>query len=65
MALSVSMIPNRPGSSRGGATGNSQKARNATPVVTASAVRASRYRSGWRSASQISTAAGIRKWVPP
>jgi DNA-binding MarR family transcriptional regulator len=29
MALSVSTIPNRPGSSRGGATGNSQKARKA------------------------------------
>jgi hypothetical protein len=39
-ATSVSTIPKRAGSSRGGATGKSQKHANASPVVTASAVRA-------------------------
>jgi len=37
---SVSRIPKRAGSSRGGATGKSQKQTNASPVITASAVRA-------------------------
>jgi hypothetical protein len=58
---SVSAIPKLPGSSRGGATGYSQKHPNPAAVVTASDVRARAYRSGWRSSSQPSATAGIRK----
>jgi hypothetical protein len=46
IALSVSTIAKRPGSSCGCATGKSQKQTNASPVVTASAVRAQPYRPG-------------------
>jgi hypothetical protein len=61
----VSTNPKLAGSSRGGATGYSQKQTNATAVVTARAVRARAYRSGWRSSSQAKMAAGTRKCVPP
>ena len=58
-------MPKWAGSSRGGATGNSQKTTNATAEVTTSAVRARPYWPGWRHSSQPPAIAGTRKWVPP
>jgi hypothetical protein len=62
---SMSWIPKRAESRRGGATGNSQKQTNAAAVITASVVRARAYCPGCRNRSQANTNAGTRKCVPP